>query len=148
MPVEIPVNIWAILACGVMSLALGFVWYGPLFGKKYLKYVGVTEADIEKFKSDPKAKMRMNMSYGLTFVIACITAFVLQHVIVFGNAYTHMSGLSGALQGAAWSWLGFYVPSVAGGVFWENKKWGWFVLVAGYYLIQLLLMGVILSLWV
>jgi len=27
------INIWAILACGVASLVIGFIWYGPLFGK-------------------------------------------------------------------------------------------------------------------
>src|SRR3569623_3738459 len=141
MPVEIPVNVWAILSCGVMSLVLGFAWFGPLFGKKYMQYLGVTEEDTKRFLADPKARRQMNINYVLSFVIACITAFVLVHVIVFGNAYTQMSGLSGGLQGAAWVWLGFYVPSIVGGVLWEIKKWGWFALVASYYLVQILLMG-------
>lgn len=147
MPI-VPVNYLAILACGAMSLALGFLWYGPVFGKKYMHYIGVSQSDIERFKADPKSRMRMNINYGFTLVIALVTAYVLQHSLVFMNAYLHVSGVSSGLITAFWTWLGFYVPSVVGGVFWENKKWGWFALVSGYYLVQLFLMGIILSLWI
>jgi len=37
---ETEINGWAVLVCGVVAMALGFVWYGPLFGKKWLELIG------------------------------------------------------------------------------------------------------------
>ena len=37
-----PFDILPILASGVASLLIGFVWYGPLFGKPWAAYTGWT----------------------------------------------------------------------------------------------------------
>jgi hypothetical protein len=44
------INYWAVLVCGVLSMVIGFVWYGPLFGKKWMEIVGATFKDIEERK--------------------------------------------------------------------------------------------------
>lgn len=38
----VPVNYLAILVAAVLSMVLGFLWYGPLFGKEWTKLMGVT----------------------------------------------------------------------------------------------------------
>lgn len=30
---EVSVNLFAVLVCGIVSLVVGALWYGPIFGK-------------------------------------------------------------------------------------------------------------------
>lgn len=45
-----------------------------------------------------------------------------------------------------WNWLGFIAPVTLGVVLWEGKPWKLWVLHNAYYLLALLVMGVILGL--
>ena len=36
------INFLAVLVGGVINMAVGFVWYGPLFGKLWLRLIGKT----------------------------------------------------------------------------------------------------------
>ena len=46
-----------------------------------------------------------------------------------------------------WNWLGFVAPVTLGSVLWEGKSPKLWVLNNGYYLVSLIVMGVILALW-
>lgn len=138
------VNYWAIIACGAAAMFLGFVWYGPLFGKQWMAMVGMTEADIEAAKKDPA---KMYQSYAITFVGAVVMAFVLARGIAFGNAYLGSSGAAVALISAFWFWAGFVAPVMLGPVLWEKKPWTFWALTSGYYLVLMLVMAAILSIW-
>ena len=41
-------NWLAILVSTIVSMILGFLWYGPLFGKAWMKEVRIKEEDIDK----------------------------------------------------------------------------------------------------
>ena len=41
------VNWLAVLVGTVLSMALGALWYGPLFGQYWLKLIGKTEEELE-----------------------------------------------------------------------------------------------------
>jgi len=144
----VPVNYWAILVCGVASMILGFLWYGPLFGKMWMGYMGIDPSEMEKMRNDPAAKRAMYRSYLLAFIGALLMAFVLAHALIFAASYMNVSGVSAGLQAAFWNWLGFIAPVTLGGVLWERKPWGWWILMNAYYLVQLIIMGLILALWV
>ena len=75
-------------------------------------------------------------------------AFVLSHALVFASTYLNTSGISAGLQTGFWNWLGFVVPVTVGSVLWDGKPWKLWFINAGYYLVMLLIMGVILALWV
>ena len=45
---EIPINYLAVLAAAVSNMVLGFLWYGPLFGKTWSKLMGWGEMTPEK----------------------------------------------------------------------------------------------------
>jgi hypothetical protein len=113
-----------------------------------MKEVGVTPEDVERFKNDPVAKKKMTRSYMLMALGSLIMVFVLAHSLVFASTYLSVSGIPAGLDAGFWNWLGFVVPATMGGVLWENKSWKWFSIVAGYYLVALLLAGCILALWV
>jgi hypothetical protein len=135
------INYLAVLACGVLALVLGFVWFGPLFGKLWMRVVGVTAADISR-----RREMQKNMlpRYGISFVLALVQAWVLAHFIYGWQEVPDV-------RNALWLWLGFVVPTVAAGAMWNTDgpraSWMRFFLMAGYYLVLFAVFGYILSVW-
>ena len=146
MPV-VPINYFAILVCGVASVVLGFIWFGPLFGKTWMRLAGMPDDAMERAKADPAMKRKMYTGYFIAFVAALIGAVVLDHNLVFGSAYLHMSGLSAGFQAGFWNWLGFTVPPTLGMVLWEGKSWKLWTIINAYWLLLFLIMGAILALW-
>lgn len=138
------VNYWAVLLCGVAAMVVGTLWYGPLFGKQWMAMTGMTEAEVEAAKKDPSSMYR---SYGVMFVGALVMAFVLSRGIAFGNAYLGSATTATALISAFWFWAGFVAPVMLSPVLWEKKPWTFWALTSGYYLVSMLVMAVILSIW-
>lgn len=141
---EIPINYWAVLFAAIANMVIGFVWYGPLFGKKWSELMGWGEMTPELLAEKQKAA---RMSYAITFVMALLMAYGLAHALIFGAAYTGIDGLTGGLVGSFWYWLGFVVPVTIGTVLWDGKPWKlWFINV-GYYFVVMQIMGAILGTW-
>ena len=143
----VPINYLAVLLSGVAAMILGFLWYGPLFGKEWARLMGWTPEKMAAMKSDPAAKNAMIRSYAIQFVGALVMSFVTAHSLVFASAYMNVSGVIGGLEAGWWNWLGFIVPSTIGMVLWEGKPWKYWMIVAGYWLVYLLLSGVIIGAW-
>jgi hypothetical protein len=93
---DVAINYLAIIGCVVFSMVVGFLWYGPLFGKKWSKEMDFTKADQEAAMANPK---RMYLNYASTALGSAVIAYVLAHALVFGNAYMHTSGLAGQSYG-------------------------------------------------
>lgn len=133
----IPVNYWAVLLAALFTIVLGFLWYGPLFGKPWMRLAGVAAESMK-----PGA---------LDFVVwiggALLMSFGLANILVTANAYTHANGATSGLATGFWVWLSFVVPVSAGIVFSERKPQALWLITAGYYLVGLCGMGVILALW-
>ena len=134
----VAINWWAILVCMVSAVAIGFVWYGPLFGKVWMRESGITMPD-----KTPSMKKPIILS----LIGAFLMAYALGHGITFGNAYLNMSGAVSGVMGAFWYWLGFVVPVMFSFVAWEGKSWKLFFIQAGYWLVLILVMGAILASW-
>jgi hypothetical protein len=139
----VPVNYLAILAAAVLSMALGAMWYGPLFGKPWMMLMGVSRENMKGMKPNDMMKL-----YGIQFVGSLVMAFVLSHALVFASTYLQTSGVSSGLQTGFWNWAGFVAPVTLGSVLWEGKSWKLWALNNSYYLVSLIAMGVLLSLWV
>jgi hypothetical protein len=132
------INVPAILVCGVVSLIIGFVWYGPLFGKAWAGYTGWTE---EKIKT--VAGSRMARTYVLTFLAALVTAFVLD---MFGWAVDARSVTQGLMLGL-WTGIGFAAMAFATTHLFEHKPAGLWLIVSGYQIAYQVAAGAILALW-
>ena len=68
----IPVNYWAVLVAALFTFVLGFLWYGPLFGRTWLRLVGLNP---ESMKPGPLHFVvwigsALLMSFGLANVLA------------------------------------------------------------------------------
>lgn len=139
----VEVNYLAVLAAGVVSFALGWLWYGPLFGKRWAALSGVTMPGM----MTPELKRDMRRNYALTLAGSLVMAYVLVHMLTFASAYLDAAGASAGIAAGFWSWLGFIAPVLLAPVLWEGKSWRLYALNVGYYFVSLLVMGAILSLW-
>ncbi len=144
----IPINYWAVLVAAIANMVLGALWFGPLFGKLWMKLSGMTPEQIAACATDKDAKKGMGKSYALMAVGSLVMAFVMAHALVFASAYMKVSGVSAGFMAGFWNWLGFVAPVTMGVVLWEGKRWSYWALTYSYYLVGLSLMGVILAMWV
>jgi hypothetical protein len=135
------VNYWAVLVSALSCMVIGYAWYGPLFGRTWMKEMGIKPQDLKE------AQKGMATSYGLMFLGALVTAYVLAHVTEFASVYTQTTGVAAGLISGAWNWLGFMAPVLMGAQLWGGKSWRLFVLDGGYRLVTMLIMGVILAVW-
>ena len=144
----VPINYLAVIVAAIASIALGFLWYGPLFGRQWMALMGWTDESMKQMSSGLAARgLSMNKIYAIQAVGSLLMAFVLSHALVFASAYLNESGVWAGLQTGFWNWLGFIAPVTIGAVLWEGKPWKLWVLLSGYWLVNLLMMGVILALW-
>lgn len=129
-------NLWAILVSAIAAMILGSLWYGPLFGKPWMKLVGMKKKDME-------SKEGMGKAYGLMFLGNIVMAIVLAHIIQAFGGDTWQMGLAAGF----WTWLGFIATKTMSGQLWRKDSWNLYWLNNGYDLLNLLIMGVILTLW-
>ena len=135
MDVQVPMNYLAVVVGAVASYVIAFIWYAVLFKNLWMRLTGVTEMK-------PSAKTAV-----LALVGSWFTSWVLAHAIIFGNAYLHMSGIAGGLMCGFFNWLGFFAPVTMMGVLYEKRSWKLWTLDNGFWLLDLLVMGAILSAW-
>lgn len=138
----VPINYLAVVVAAVANMVIGMMWYGPIFGKPWVKLAGITSEKIAEAKKKGMAK-----EYVLAFVGALLMSYVLSHVIIFGMSYMNVSGISAGFSSAFWVWLGFFVPVTMSAVLWDGKPWKLWLINSSYYLVTLLVMGAILASW-
>jgi len=137
--VVIPINYLAVFAGAVSSMIIGYFWYGPLFGKLWMKEIGTKEPD--------KMGEGAGKSYFIMFIGSLFMSSVMAYTLEFASTYTKTYGVTGGLMTAFWNWLGFVAPVTLGSVLWEKKSLKLWSINTFYYLVSLSVMGVILALW-
>ena len=121
-------------------MALGMLWYGPLFQKPWAKMMGFDMSDKAKMKEMQKKAMP---AYAAAFVGALVMAYVLSHFIDYAMA---KMAADGALVGF-WAWLGFVAPATLANNMFGGKNIKLWLIDAGYYLVSLLIFGAVLAAW-
>ena len=130
------INHAAVWVCVVLSLVLGFLWYGPLFGDPWMQMVGLDRATVEA--NPPGA------SIWITNLIASVLP-----LYVLAWLFTKMN-VSSALKGA---WIGFlitfsfvFLSDMTGDLFAKNPyALSW--ITGGYSVVLMTISGAILGGW-
>lgn len=135
------INYWAVLVCGVVSMILGMLWYGAIFGKKWMEIIGVDANNKESQKEMGKGT---GFLYLISFVLALFQAYVLANYIA---GWQEASGVENSL----WIWAAFVIPTLAGASMWNNepagRAWSRFLIQGGYQLVLFVTFGLILGYW-
>ncbi|HTX17767.1 MAG TPA: DUF1761 domain-containing protein [Bacteroidota bacterium] len=132
---DIHINVLALLVAAAANYLFATLWYALLFAKAWKRLTGITE-----MKPAP-----LNML--LSFIGSLVISFVLYHSIVFGDAFFKIGGIHGGLMGGFFGWLGYVAPVTLTTKLYEKKPWGLWFLDNGFWLLSLLMMGMILSAW-
>ncbi len=109
-------NYGAIALATVAQFAVGFAWYGPLFGKLWGQIHG-----FDKHSKDVQQKMMKEMGpyYAAQLGVTVITSFVLALFMAVLPQDWSPAGMAGFF------WLGFVVPTQVSSVIFggTDKKW-------------------------
>ena len=127
------VNWIAILIVAVFNMILGTLWYGPLFGKLWLRIIGRSR---EELSSNPGM-------YIFSFVAALVAAYVL-NVLVSGLALD--TWWWGAVAGAA-VWIGMGSSATLTFSIFDGPPIGAWMLHSLYGLVVYTAGGVLFVLW-
>ena len=122
------VSLLATLLATVLSFVLGGLWYGPVFGKAWMRLVGVTEASVRQNFNPAK-------TYGTTFVLAFLASYVFG--MFLGPNPSMALGLgAGASAGIFW---------VAGSLWtndlFEGRPFALTLINGGYHTVKFILIG-------
>lgn len=119
----------AVLVAAIVGYIVGFLWYGPLFGKAWLKLSGI---------KPKRENMAPKMLAG--FIATVVMTVALSHVL----AYTQASTIMDAVKVAFFLWIGFFATTMLGIVLWEGKPVKLYAINALHYLVVLAVAGAIL----
>jgi len=123
----------SVVVAALSSFVVGGLWYGPLFGKAWMKVSGITE---EKAGEANMAKVM-----GLSFLLQLLAAGVLL-MFIGPDAALGFSVAAAAAVGACW-----VAPALGVVYLFEQRSFGHWAVNAGYQVVAFTLMGVILGVW-
>ena len=127
------INYLAVLVGAVFNMVLGTLWYGPFFGKLWLKLIDKKQDEIE---SKPYL-------YIFSFIAAFITGMILNLVVGGFGATAFFPGL---LIGVV-VWLGFVATVTLTFSIFEGPKLSVWMLFIGYQLVIFAVLGGVFAVW-
>ena len=131
----IEVTFFPILAAGIVSAVIGFVWYHPrVFGSAWMRMSNITPEMAER------GKKRMPLYAFLAFLASMLAAYVMNYFGIAWGVYDWI----GAIELGIWSWIGFVAPAMLGQVLWEQKPFLLYLINAGYWLVSFVAMAIVL----
>lgn len=126
------VNWIAVVAAAVSAFVLGGVWYGPLFGKKWMELVGLSE---EQAKSANMGKV-----FGGAFALSLIAAFVFA-MFLGPKPGVEFATAAGASAGLCWVAATFGINYL-----FAQRPFGLWLIDGGYATLQFTLYGLVIGL--
>lgn len=126
------INWLAVLAAAVSTFLLGGLWYGPLFGTRWMRASGVT---TEQMEGGGSARI-----FGLSFALQLLAAVVLAFFVA--GTEPSFTVAAAAMVGAFW-----VAPALGVVYLFERRSLSHWAINAGYHVAAFTLMGVILAVW-
>lgn len=160
-------NFLVVLGAGFIPMAVGALWYGPLFGKVWMEEAGMTLDKIEG--------ANMAIIYGVATIFSILFAFGLFPSMIHQmGAYSTLANLGvdtagsetnlyfadfmskygnefrtfkhGAMHGAM---TGIFIalPMIGTNALFERKSWKYILINTGYWFVSATLIGGVISAW-
>ena len=136
---SVDINWLAVIVAAVVNMVVGFVWYSPaLFAKEWSKLTG-RKMD-EMGNGTP--------GYVLTTLGALVQAWILAHFVAYvAYFYPTYSKASVGLLTALWAWIAFVAIPIGVNTIFEGRRKKLWAINTGYFLVVLLINGVLLAVW-
>jgi Protein of unknown function (DUF1761) len=127
------INWLAVVVAAASSFVVGFLWYGPLFGKPWMQDSGMTK--------EKGAQGNMLLTFGGTAVLNLAIAFALA-VLIGPHA-----GLHSGLHAGVFSSLLFAATALGVIYLFEQRPLRLWLINAGYQVVIFSIMGSIIGVW-
>jgi len=132
---NVPTNFLAVIVAALANYIIGAIWYGMLFRSAWQKLSGTGQMKVSV------------LSVILGLVGGFLMSYVLQHALFFANQFLKTSGVSSGVMVGFFNWLGFIAPVTIGVVTYQKRPFTLWILDNAYWLISLVVMGIILAVW-
>ena len=131
------INYLAVVVAIVINMAAGAAWYSPLlFAKPWMAANGLTEESIREAGSATRG-----------YVVAVIASIVIAFAIaLFAQASGADTPVEGLILGLA-AGLGFVATTFAANYIFESKPLKLYLINAGYPVVSLALIGLLIGAW-
>ena len=131
----VEVNFFPILAAGIVSLFIGYVWYHPrVFGGIWMRLSHITPESVEQ------GKRRMFITVPLALLASMLIAYVMNYFGIAWGVYDWV----GAVELGFWCWVGFAAPVMLGMVLWEQKPVVVYLINVLHWLVAFIAMALVL----
>lgn len=127
------VNYLAVLAATIAGFATGAIWYTLLFGKLWLKAVGIT------------AEMTSKGASALPFIVSIVSNAVMALVLAVVLTRFGDVSIGNGICAGAMVWLGFVVTTIATNNAFPGRKWALTAIDSGHWLAVLLVQGAVIG---
>jgi hypothetical protein len=130
------INHVAVWVCVIIVHALGFLWYGPLFGEKWMAFVGYDQESMQEDSMNPAI-------WVLNSVAIIAPIYLLAWLFIKLNIVT---GIRGALIALAITFC-FHHLGVMNANMFAGQPYGLAWITGGYVMTGLTISGFILGAW-
>jgi hypothetical protein len=136
--VNVTIHYLAVIVAALVGFILGWLWYTPLFGKARMAADGVTEQQMAEGQKNVMRNMLV-VALGLLLMAWTLSVF---------SGYTHLITWMQGLKLGCLAWFGFALTlGMIDSVMTTSRKIAAFYIDAGYWLITLAAMGIIVTVW-
>ncbi|MBS3099244.1 DUF1761 domain-containing protein [Candidatus Pacearchaeota archaeon] len=130
---SVSVNWLAIIVATIVSFIFGWLWYGPLFGKIWVKSSGMSEKEMKQKKKEGMGKVLLWHFIGdlvMVYVLAMLIGWI--GINEFGEV-----AMLGIYLG-----VGFLVAGpLLGDVLWKCRPWSFFWINTFYWILNFVIAG-------
>lgn len=129
------INYLEVIAAAIGATILGMIWYGPIFGQKWMKLVKISKKDLDKGKKD------MPKTIIISILSSMLTAYILSVVL-------NLIGTTDIILAASYGIIfavGFVAMANLSEVLWERRPIALFNINTGFSVVNYAIMSVIIT---
>lgn len=131
----------SIILATIAAFAVGALWYGPLFGRRWRLLMNFSEGHVG---AEAGAATGQGMSMASAMTGGFIATFFLVWALNFLMEAFSIMTLSGALAISLLVSLGFIATTMANSVFYERRPWGLYLINVTHYIVTLIAAALVL----
>jgi uncharacterized protein DUF1761 len=129
---SLSINYLAVIVTGIIAFILSLIWYSPfVFGKIWMEH---RHAPIQSSPS-------------WTMIFAPLRELIASYVMALLITRLTITDWKKSVRLTFLLWLAFHAVGMAGAIIWDNMPWKLGLVHAGDWLMKMLFMAVVLSLW-
>jgi len=133
------INWLAVLVAALIPFAIGFLWYGPMFGKPWMESVGLTQEDGDKM--NPAKVFPISLVAQLVMAF-CLAMFFYGDPSAADTVTAATGSFYGFLTGFGWVSMAICINSL-----FEQRSFKYITITSAYWIVVFTLMGLILGAW-